>query len=74
LPARRTADFTEIVVQVVRTGGFLVKQIFYSAPSRLMGQRLRVYIFDARVEAYLVSHYLVSHYLVSRPRTRAEKR
>jgi hypothetical protein len=32
LPARRTADFTEIVVQVVRTGGFLVKQIFYSAP------------------------------------------
>jgi hypothetical protein len=56
-----------------------VKQIFYSAPSRLMGQRLRVYIFDARIEAYLVSHYLVSHYLVShylvsRPRTRAEKR
>ncbi|MFT5159575.1 MAG: hypothetical protein ACI9ZD_001179, partial [Paracoccaceae bacterium] len=33
LPARRTADFTEIVVQVVRTGGFLVKQIFYSAPA-----------------------------------------
>jgi len=67
LPARRTADFTEIVVQVVRTGGFLVKQIFYSAPSRLIGQRLRVHIYDDRIEAYLGSSHVVSH-----PRARGQ--
>lgn len=61
LPARRTTDFTEIVVQVVRTGGFLVHQIFYSAPSRLIGQRLRVHIYDDRIEAYLGSTHVVSH-------------
>jgi len=68
LPARRTADFTEIVVQVVRTGGFLEKQIFYSAPSRIIGQRLRVHIYDYRIEAYLRSNHVVSH-----PRTRGQK-
>jgi len=68
LPARRTADFTEIVVQVVRTGGFLVKQIFYSAPSRLIGQRLRVHIYDDRIEAYLGSSHVASH-----PRARGQK-
>lgn len=41
LPARRTTDFTEIVVRVTRTGGFLVHSVFYSAPSRLIGQRRR---------------------------------
>lgn len=61
LPTRRTADFTEIVVPVVRTGGFLVRQIFYSAPSRLIGQRLRVHIYDDRIEAYLGSTHVVSH-------------
>ena len=68
LPARRTTDFTEIVVQVVRTGGFLVKQIFYSAPSRLIGQRLRVHVYDDRIEAYLGSSHVVSH-----PRARGQK-
>ena len=68
LPARRTSDFTEIVAQVVRTGGFLVKQIFYSAPSRLIGQRLRVHIYDDRIEAYLGSSHVVSH-----PRARGQK-
>ena len=28
LPQRRTTDFTEIVVPVTRTGGFLVKSVF----------------------------------------------
>jgi len=29
LPQRRTTDFTETVVPVTRTGGFLVKSLFY---------------------------------------------
>ena len=45
LPARRTTDFTEAVARVTRTGGFLIHCVFYSAPSRLIGQRLRVHVY-----------------------------
>ncbi|TYB83703.1 IS21 family transposase [Oceaniovalibus sp. ACAM 378] len=61
LPQRRTTDFTEIVVPVTRTGGFLVKSIFYSAPSQLIGQRLRVHLYDDRIEAFLVGTLVVTH-------------
>lgn len=61
LPQRRTTDFTETVVPVTRTGGFLVKSIFYSAPSQLIGQRLRVHLYDNRLEAFLGSTLVVSH-------------
>lgn len=61
LPKRRTTDFTEIVAPVTRTGGFLVRSIFYSAPSQLIGQRLRVHIYDDRIEAFLGSTLVVSH-------------
>ena len=66
LPPRRTTDFTEVVARVTRTGGFLVHGIFYSAPSRLIGQRLRVHVYDDRIEAWLGSTQVVSH-----PRLRA---
>ena len=61
LPKRRTTDFTEIVAPVTRTGGFLVKSIFYSAPSQLIGQRLRVHVYDNRIEAFLGGTLVVSH-------------
>ena len=53
LPARRTTDFTEVVARVTKTGGFLVHQVFYSAPSQLIGKRLRVHVYDDRIEAFL---------------------
>jgi hypothetical protein len=53
LPPRRTTDCTELVARVTRTGGFLVHGIFYSAPSQLIGQRLRVHVYDDRIEAWL---------------------
>jgi Mu transposase-like protein len=61
LPRRRTTDFTEIVAPVTRTGGFLIKSIFYSAPSQLIGQRLRVHVYDDRIEAFLGGTLVVSH-------------
>ena len=68
LPSRRTTDFVEVVARVTRTGGFLVKQVFYSAPARLIGQRLRVHVYDDRIEAWLGATHVVSH-----PRRRAGK-
>ncbi len=61
LPQRRTTDFTEIVVPVSRIGGFLVKSNFYSAPSQLIRQRLRVHLYDDRIEAFLGATVVVSH-------------
>jgi hypothetical protein len=61
LPQRRTTDFTEIVVPVTRMGGFLVKSIYYSAPSQLIGQRLRVHLYDDRIEAFLGGTLVVTH-------------
>jgi hypothetical protein len=61
LPARRTTDYTELVARVTRTGGFLAYSVFYSAPARLIGQRLRVHVYDDRIEAYLGATHVVSH-------------
>lgn len=67
LPPRRTTDFVEIVAPVTRTGGFQAAGVFYSAPSRLIGHRLRVHLYDARVEAFLGNTQVVTH-----PRRRAD--
>lgn len=61
LPARRTTDFTEVVARVTKTGGFLVHQVFYSAPSQLIGKRLRVHVYDDRIEAFLGATRVVTH-------------
>jgi hypothetical protein len=61
LPARRATDFTKTIARVTKTGGFMVRNIFYSAPSQLIGQRLRVHIYDDRIEAFLGATRVVSH-------------
>jgi hypothetical protein len=61
LPARRTTDFTEVVSRVTKTGGFLVHSVFYSAPSQLIGKRLRVHVHDDRIEAFLGATRVVTH-------------
>jgi hypothetical protein len=53
LPARRTADFEEKVIPVTSSGGFTLRRVFYTVPSRLIGHRLRVRIFDDRLECFL---------------------
>jgi hypothetical protein len=42
LPARRTTDYEETIVSVTSASGFILKRVFYSVPSRLIGHRLRV--------------------------------
>jgi hypothetical protein len=53
LPARRTTDYEETIVPVTSTSGFRLKKVFYSVPSRLIGHRLRVRLYDDRVECFL---------------------
>jgi hypothetical protein len=53
LPARRTTDYEETIVTVTSTSGFTLKKVFYSVPSRLIGHRLRVRLYDDRLECFL---------------------
>jgi hypothetical protein len=53
LPERRTTDFVEEEARVTRCGTFTVRAILYSAPSRLIGQRLKVRLYSDRLECYL---------------------
>ncbi|MBN8927675.1 MAG: IS21 family transposase [Rhodospirillales bacterium] len=53
LPQRRTDDHEEELVTVTRSSGFLLRHVFYTVPSRLIGHRLRVRLFDDRLECLL---------------------
>ena len=43
------------MVLVTRNSGFLLRHVFYTVPSRLIGQRLRVRLYDDRLECLLGS-------------------
>ena len=53
LPKRRTADYEEKTVTVTSSGGFILRRVFYTAPSRLIGHRLRVHLYDDRLDWFL---------------------
>jgi len=53
LPPRRTDDHEEELVTVTRSSGFLLRRVFYTVPSRLIGHRLRVRLYDDRLECLL---------------------
>ena len=55
LPKGRTSDYEEKVVTVTVTtsGGFILRRVFYTAPSRLIGHRLRVHLYNDRLECFL---------------------
>jgi hypothetical protein len=60
LPQRRTDDFEEVLVTVTRSGGFTLRKVFYSVPSRLIGQRLRARLYDDRLELLIGSTPLMT--------------
>jgi transposase InsO family protein len=60
LPARRTTDYEEARVLVTSSGGFILRRIFYSVPSRLIGHRLNVHLYDDRLECFLGSTQLLT--------------
>jgi hypothetical protein len=53
LPQRRTTDYEEAIVHVTSAGGFTLRRVFYTVPSRLVGHRLRARIYDDRLECFL---------------------
>ena len=60
LPARRTTDCEEVTVRVTSSGGFLLRKVFYTVPSRLIGHQLRARIYDDRLDLFLGATLLVT--------------
>jgi hypothetical protein len=53
LPPRRTTDHDEATVLVTSSSGFVLRRVFYTVPSRLIGYRLKLRIYDDRLECFL---------------------
>ena len=68
LPARRTGDYEEKLITVTSRSGFTLRKVFYTVPSRLIGHRLRVRLYDDRLECFLGCTQLMT---LQRGRTQA---
>ena len=53
LPRDRTIDYEEILAYVTSSSGFVLRKVFYTVPARMIGQRLRVRLYDDRLECFL---------------------
>lgn len=60
LPGQRTSDHEETLVTVTSSGGFTLKKVFYTVPSRLIGHRLRVRLYDDRLEVFVGATLLMT--------------
>jgi hypothetical protein len=47
LPATAAADYTELWVKVTTASTITVRLVVYSVPARLIGERLRMHLYDA---------------------------
>jgi hypothetical protein len=53
LPDTRTSDYEEELVNVTTSGGFVLRKVFYTVPSRLIRHRPRARLYDDRVELFV---------------------
>lgn len=53
LPGRRAEDGEETMVTVTSSGGFMLRRVFCTVPSQLIGHRLKVRLHDDRIEVFL---------------------
>ena len=60
LPPARTCDYEETFVYVTSSGGFTLRKVFYTVPSRLIGHRVRVRLYDDRLELLLGATLLMT--------------
>lgn len=52
LPGDDACDFEEVTVPVSRSSTISLKQCIYSVPSNLEGKRVRVHLYDSRIQIY----------------------
>jgi hypothetical protein len=60
LPEHRTCDYEDTSAVVTSSGGFTLKKVFYTVPSRLVGHRLRVKLYDDRLDLLIGATLLMT--------------
>ena len=60
LPPRRSTDHNEATVVVTSNSGFTLRRVFYTGPSFLIGYRLKVRIYDDRLECFLAQRHVLT--------------
>ena len=58
LPWQRSLDYEVVFAKVTSSSAITVRKVFYTVPSQLIGEQLRVRIYDDRLECYLGERYL----------------
>jgi IstB-like ATP binding protein len=69
----RTTDFSLATVTVTRSGTISIRGVLYTVPSRLVGSRLKVHIYDDRLSCWLGTAQVLELPRRHRPR-RGDKR
>ena len=60
LPTSRTCDYEETFAFVTTSGGFTLRKVFYTVPSRLVGHRLRVKLYDDRLDLLIGATHMMT--------------
>ncbi len=60
LPDRRSSDYEEVSVRVTSSGGFTLRKVFYTVPSRLIGHQLRARLYDDRLDIFIGGTHLMT--------------
>ena len=60
LPERKTADYEEAHVDVTTSSAFTLRKVFYTVPSRLIGHKLLVRLYDDRLDCFLGSTHILT--------------
>ena len=60
LQARKTADYEEVRVDVTSSSAFTLRKVFYTVPSRLIGHKLLVRLYDDRLKCFLGSTHMLT--------------
>ena len=60
LPVMRTTDYEPTSVNITSSSGFVLRRVFYTVPSRLIGHRLGVRIYDDRLDLFLSGTHLLT--------------
>ncbi len=60
LPRHDSVNYTEHPVRVSRTSTIVLKRVTYTVPSRLIGSRLIVHLFDSRLELWCAGEHTLT--------------
>lgn len=60
LPMGRTCDYTEERVKVTSSSTISVKEVIYSVPARLIGEWLKIHLYDDRLECYVSGDHVIT--------------